>query len=157
MAKFVNTAGIAYVNDGRIFLVKPFDADRSAETAWCIPKGHCEPGEMPDETAKREFREETGIEAPEKLHYLCDCYCKFKDTTKRVIVYRGVGDPDAKFAGSNLIDQGPSKGNPENVEGRYFTYDEAMSKIMRYQIPIIENLRNLESTFEGYFRNLIEV
>ena len=156
MARFVNTAGIAYVNNGRIFLVLPY-SDGSYEQRWCIPKGHMEPGEHPEETAKREFSEETGIEAPEKLHYLCDCYCKFKNTTKRVTVYRGVGDPNAKFKGSNLIDQGPSEGMPENVDGRYFTYDEAEKVIMKYQLPVIESLRSLESTFEGYFRNIVEV
>ena len=155
MGKFVQTAGIAYVNEGRIFLVKPFSDD--PDVRWCIPKGHIEPGEHPEDTARREFEEETGLAAPEVLHYLCDCYCKFKQTTKRVIVYRGVGKPDATFGGSNKIDQGPRTGMPENVDGRYFAYDEAAQVIMRYQMPVIDALRSFESTFDGYFRNIMEV
>ena len=157
MAKFVQTAGIAYVNGGKIFLVKPFSREDQSESKWCIPKGHVEQGEMPDDAARREFEEETGIVAPDVIHYLCDCYCKFNGTTKRVTVYRGVGDPDATFKGSNLIASGRSEGNPENVDGRYFPYDEAVNVIMRYQLPIIDALRSLESTFEGYFRNIVEI
>ena len=36
---------------------------KSDELVWTIPKGHVEPGESSEETAVREVREETGLEA----------------------------------------------------------------------------------------------
>ena len=34
---------------------------------YCFPKGHPEPGEKPFDTAKRELKEETGLEIKQKL------------------------------------------------------------------------------------------
>ncbi len=36
---------------------------RHQDDAWVLPKGHIEDGELPGETAVREVREESGIEA----------------------------------------------------------------------------------------------
>ena len=35
--------------------------DRHGRLLWSLPKGHVEPGEVPEETARREVAEETGI------------------------------------------------------------------------------------------------
>jgi len=40
---------------------------QDAKDRWTIPKGHIEEGEKPDETAKREIQEETGLQEM-KLH-----------------------------------------------------------------------------------------
>jgi 8-oxo-dGTP pyrophosphatase MutT (NUDIX family) len=37
--------------------------DRRGRLEWVLPKGHVEPGESPEQTAVREVREETGLEA----------------------------------------------------------------------------------------------
>ncbi|GGY26287.1 DNA mismatch repair protein MutT [Streptomyces tanashiensis] len=42
----------------------PFWASRE-ESAWSIPKGEYEPDETPEAAARREFREELGLPAPE--------------------------------------------------------------------------------------------
>ena len=46
-----------------VFLVHPGGPffSRRDKGAWTIPKGECEPGEQPFDTAKREFNEETGF------------------------------------------------------------------------------------------------
>lgn len=36
---------------------------RKQHTVWCLPKGHLEPGEQPEQAALREVREETGLTA----------------------------------------------------------------------------------------------
>lgn len=50
-------AGCLIVDDGHVLLM-----DHSKLGMWLHPGGHVEPGETPDETARRETLEETGIE-----------------------------------------------------------------------------------------------
>ncbi|MFB6076636.1 MAG: NUDIX hydrolase [Candidatus Nanohaloarchaea archaeon] len=51
-------AGTLIVDDGEVLLV-----NHTKLGMWLQPGGHVEPGETPDETARRETLEETGIEA----------------------------------------------------------------------------------------------
>ena len=54
-----HSSGGALLNpDGRLLLLK-----RRDEYVWTLPKGTCEPGETVEATARREIREETGLEA----------------------------------------------------------------------------------------------
>lgn len=58
------TAGCIIVNDDRVLLLK-----HSKLGMWLQPGGHVEERETPDETAKRETREETGIDV--QFHQRC--------------------------------------------------------------------------------------
>lgn len=140
--KTVDCAGIALVNSGRIFLIRPFFKGLVQQPG--IPKGHVEANESPQEAAFREFREETGINlSGRKFEFLCYVYAKIDDKTdKRVIVYRVDGDGDETFAGSNIADSG----EPENVDGGYVPLDYAKKVITAYQQPIVDNLLKQEST-----------
>ena len=53
--KFYRAAGGVVVHDGRILLL-----DRPSRGEVRLPKGHIDPGEMPEETALRETTEESG-------------------------------------------------------------------------------------------------
>jgi 8-oxo-dGTP pyrophosphatase MutT (NUDIX family) len=50
-------AGAAILVDGQVLVLRRSDRDE-----WVLPKGHVEPGEQPADTARREAREETGLD-----------------------------------------------------------------------------------------------
>lgn len=55
-----HAGGVVVRTDGepRVLLVRA----KPAPHDWVLPKGHIEPGEAPDETARREVIEEAGVE-----------------------------------------------------------------------------------------------
>ena len=62
MSRPTHAGGVVYRRDAdaiRYLLVTA----RHQDDAWVLPKGHIEQGESPDQTAVREVREESGIEA----------------------------------------------------------------------------------------------
>ena len=62
-----HAGGVVYrgeAADRRVLLVR----SRPAPHDWVLPKGHIERGETPEETARREVREEAGVDA-EPLRY----------------------------------------------------------------------------------------
>jgi 8-oxo-dGTP pyrophosphatase MutT (NUDIX family) len=52
-----HSAGAVIVIAGRVLALRRGDREE-----WVLPKGHIEPGERPDEAARREAREETGLD-----------------------------------------------------------------------------------------------
>ena len=50
------SCGCIVFNDGKVLLV------RHNKGHWDFPKGHVEPGETEEQTAKREVKEETNID-----------------------------------------------------------------------------------------------
>jgi 8-oxo-dGTP pyrophosphatase MutT (NUDIX family) len=62
LSKPTHAGGLVVKRDREIYrylIVRP----KKDKTQWVLPKGHIESGEHPSETAVREVREETGIEA----------------------------------------------------------------------------------------------
>ena len=54
-----SAGGLVFDTLGRVAIIARHS--RSCHLEWCLPKGHIEKGETPQETAVREIHEETGI------------------------------------------------------------------------------------------------
>lgn len=149
--KVVECAGIALVNKGRLFLIRPLFNGMMQQPG--IPKGHVESGESPQEAAIREFEEETGINIRgRKLEFLCYVFAKIDDNTeKKVIVYRVDGNGNERFRYSNLAENG----EPENIDGDYVPFEYAKRIITVYQQPIVDRLMEQKntSTFKNFIKN----
>ena len=150
MVNVIQSSGIALINNGKIFLIKPF---RSSNDRWGIPKGHLDGNEDIQKTAIREFTEETGIKIVGALKYFSTVTTRYNDVIKNVNVYKCIGTGTEKFIKSNLITEGDLAGNPENVAGEWFTYNEALEKVHSYQIPIIKKLKAEDNTFKSFHDN----
>lgn len=60
----VSAGGIAVkIDDGVAYAACIGRRNRGGKLEWCLPKGHIENDETPEEAAKREVAEETGIHA----------------------------------------------------------------------------------------------
>jgi 8-oxo-dGTP pyrophosphatase MutT (NUDIX family) len=54
-----SAGGLIFDDDDRVAIIARHS--RSGHIEWCLPKGHIEKGETPEQTAVREVHEETGI------------------------------------------------------------------------------------------------
>ena len=54
-----SAGGLVFDDHGRVAIIARHS--RSGHLEWCLPKGHIEKGETPQQTAVREVHEETGI------------------------------------------------------------------------------------------------
>jgi 8-oxo-dGTP pyrophosphatase MutT (NUDIX family) len=57
------SAGGVVVRDGEVIVIVPTRRGAQGQRVLGLPKGHVDPGETPDQTALREVREETGVDA----------------------------------------------------------------------------------------------
>lgn len=89
---------------GVIFRKKGEDIEilliQDAKDRWTIPKGHIEPGETAQQTAKREIAEEAGLKETDVLGWLGKIHFRYRRVDKLVLmttqVYlvRAKGDTD---------------------------------------------------------------
>jgi predicted NUDIX family NTP pyrophosphohydrolase len=126
-----------------VHLGGPFWAKKD-EGAWSIPKGLIEEGEHHAQAAKREFKEETGLECPSGPTFdLGEVRMK---SGKSVFAWAVEGDLDVRRIKSNLftMEWPPRSGStekfPEIDRGQYFSITEATAKIHGYQKPFLERL-----------------
>ncbi len=119
----------------RVFLTHPggpFFAGKPSGGFWSIPKGHIEEGETEEQTARREFEEETGIKCPDRIDSIGSVRMK---SGKTVHGFLAIGTGRETFVGSNEFEMEWPKGSgqtqkfPENDEGRWFSIEGA-KKIM---------------------------
>ena len=132
----------------RVFLVHPggpFWAKKD-QGAWSIPKGEFEEGEDGLTTARREFHEEVGQKIDGDFVALTPIR---QPGGKMVYAWAVEGDVDADNVKSNDFEMEwpPKSGRkqrfPEVDRGAWFALDEARSRIMTGQRPILEELATL--------------
>jgi predicted NUDIX family NTP pyrophosphohydrolase len=121
----------------------PFWA-RKDDGVWTIPKGLAEPGADLLSTAKREFAEETNLSPAGDFIGLSPVRQK---SGKRVHAWAFEADLDlAAFASNTFELEWPPKSGhrqsfPEIDRIAYFPLPIAMTKILPYQRPLIEELQ----------------
>ena len=129
-----------------VFLVHPggpFWAKKDLG-AWSIPKGLIEGDEEMESAARREFKEETGVEVPPGE--LIPLGSVRQSNNKTVYAWALEYDFEASRIKSNTftIEWPPGSGNlreyPEVDQGAWFPLDVAREKIHKGQIPLLERL-----------------
>jgi len=131
-----------------VFLVHPggpFAAGKD-QGIWSIPKGEHGPGEDPLEAAKREFREETGLQPDEEFRGLGEVrQSGFK--TVRAWAFEGDCDPAGNRSNTFEMEWPPHSGRkgtfPEVDRAAWFPLAEAKRRIVRGQVPLLEALERL--------------
>jgi predicted NUDIX family NTP pyrophosphohydrolase len=113
------------------------------EGAWSIPKGEYEDGQDPFETARREFREETGYDAMGEFIALAP----LRQTSRKIIsAWAFEGNCDAEKIVSNLftLEWPPKSGKhaqfPEVDRAAWFPIPTARHKIIKGQQRFIDQL-----------------
>jgi predicted NUDIX family NTP pyrophosphohydrolase len=147
-----SSAGILlYRRDGdavRVLLVHPggpFWRRRDAG-AWSIPKGEPLPGEAAEAAARREFSEETGVAPAGTARPLGRIR---QPGGKWVEAFAVEGDLDADSIRSNTFElewpprSGRRQAFPEIDRAAWLTFEDARTKILAGQRPLLERLAAL--------------
>lgn len=128
-----------------VHLGGPFWAKKD-EKAWFVPKGELAPGENELDAAKREFREETGLESSGELIPLGTVRHK---GGKIVHAWAFQNDCDPSSIKSNIftMEWPPRSGNrqafPEIGRARFFSVRQARTKIHPPEFEFIERLKKI--------------
>ena len=112
-----HSAGGLVVRGSEVLLIEP----RAGR--WQLPKGHVEPGEAPEQTAVREVREETGVQARvlaplPSIDYTYEVDRRIR-VTKRVDYYL------MAYVGGSEHDSDPR----EVIAARWFGWQEALDRL----------------------------
>jgi predicted NUDIX family NTP pyrophosphohydrolase len=116
---------------------------RKDDGAWAIPKGLIELGESEEQAARREFREELGVEAPEPVSLLTTIRQKGGKLVT-AFVAEGAFDPATLTSADMRIEWPPRSGEwqsfPEIDRVAWFGMTEARVKILPSQSPLLDAL-----------------
>jgi len=137
-----------------VFLVHPGGPywARKDLGAWSIPKGEFQAGEHALDAARREFREETGLEAAGSFLALKPVR---QAGGKVVHAWAVEGDCDAASIRSNTftLEWPPRSGRtvefPEVDRAAWFGIPEARQRILPAQTPLLDQLEGLMSGPRG--------
>lgn len=135
----------------QVFLVHPggpFWVNKDA-ASWSIPKGLYLEDESALDAAKREFKEETGFDAP--AGNFMELSALKQPSGKIVSAWAAQGDFDASKISSNLFEMEwpPKSGKvqkfPEADCGEWFDLKTARKKILKGQIPFLDELEKFSN------------
>lgn len=103
------------------FRVAPFACD---ERAWMIEviAGLIDPGETPEAVARREAKEEAGLDLTGPLERMCRFYVSPGGTTETLVLYCAPGPLDDGHGGVHGLDE-----EGEDIRVLAMTFDEAMA------------------------------
>jgi predicted NUDIX family NTP pyrophosphohydrolase len=129
-----------------VFLVHPggpFWAKKDLG-AWSIPKGEHQADEEPMAAAKREFREETGIE-PRGLLRPLKPVKQAGGKVVRAWAFEGDADPSAIRSNTFAMEWPPGSGRektfPEVDRAAWFEMDDAKTRITEGQVGLLDELQ----------------
>ena len=146
--------------DGRLELLLahpggPLFARRDAG-AWTLPKGLIEPGETAIDVARREFREETGADAPDGTASYLSLGQVRQASGKVVHAWAAEGDLDETRSVSNTFAMEYPRGSgrlatfPEIDRVGWFEPAEARRRLNPAQAPLVDRLLDaLDGRLEG--------
>jgi ADP-ribose pyrophosphatase len=97
------------------------------EHVWAIPSGGIEAGELPQEAAARELREETGLTAS-SLQPLMHCYASYGCSNQKFII----------FLAEDLKPTASSYDENEVISWRWFSRDQVIEMILAN--GVVDNL-----------------
>ena len=134
--------------NNEVFLVHPGGPFWSKKDlgAWSIPKGLIEEDEEMESAARREFKEETGIEIQQ-----CDLTSlgSVKQSSNKTVYAWALEydfEPSEIKSNTFTMEWPPGSGNireyPEVDRGAWFPLDVAREKILKGQLPLLERLLN---------------
>jgi 8-oxo-dGTP pyrophosphatase MutT (NUDIX family) len=115
------SAGGVVVRDGEVLVIVPTRRGAQGQKVLALPKGHVDPGETPEQTAAREVREETGVEA-ELVEQLGEVRYFYQRAGVRV--FKRVRFFLFAYRGGSVEDH-----DDEVEEARWMPLEEAMSAL----------------------------
>ncbi|MFI8632647.1 NUDIX domain-containing protein [Microbacterium sp. NPDC077663] len=118
------------------------------EGAWSIPKGELEDGEDALDAAKREFREELGVDAPEADYAELGTFAYSSGKRVTVFVADGAGfDADEFTFGEFEMEWPPRSGRsasfPEVDRAEWMPLARARERVVKGQRPALDRLVDL--------------
>lgn len=128
-----------------VFLVHPGGPywAKKDEGSWSIPKGEFEEGDDPLEAARRELREETGFSVEGDLARL-DPVKQAGGKTVNAWMVEADLDPDELVSNTFEMEWPPRSGKirqfPEVDRASWFSLEEARKRILKGQMPLINQL-----------------
>lgn len=145
------SAGLLIIFNNKVLLAKP---TKGTKNMWGIPKGKVEKGEDHISTARRETKEEIGIDVDIKNidptpHIINYTNKKTKQNYKRVIYYvckitniSDIGLESEKIPNEQLQKREISK-------AKFFTVEEALDKVFWRQKEVLDYIQSVEKINEA--------